>query len=424
MKIRIFIFVLITAVFMSLSFAQEEAVIPENKPQTLDLLVSEALRNNLQVQAVYNEWQAAEYKVQVVKGLPDPRLSFSYFGENVETRVGPQESKFGASQKIPFPAKLIFKGKAQGRHAEMIKERYEAAKREVIKKVKFVYYDIFWVDRALGVTEEEKTILQNLERIAQRRYESNLTPQQDAIKAQVEISKLIDKLVMLKQSRKSLAAKMNSILNRPQSKELGRVEDAKLRGFDYELGELHTIANAFRQELLAANLDIERAQYEKSLAKLDYIPDLTLGFNYIRIGEGHTTMSNDGQDAWMGTVAINLPVWFDRLGAQLKEKQAALDARRKYSQDLENRVAYEVEDLYFKIIAYKDIVSLYRTALIPQTEQAFKAARIGYETGKVDFLNWLDSQRVLLKTRLAYYKAVVDYQKSIAYLERIVGKDL
>jgi len=33
----------------------------------------------------------------------------------------------------------------------------------------------------------------------------------------------------------------------------------------------------------------------------------------------------------------------------------------------------------------------------------------------------LDAQRTYLRTRLAYYKSVVDYQKSIAFLERVVG---
>jgi len=342
----------------------------------------------------------------------------------VETRVGPQENVFGASQKIPFPGKLGLKGKSQGKHAEMLKEKYEAAKREVIKNVKFVYYDIFWVDKAIQTTEGEKAILESLEKVAQRRYESNVTPQQDVIKAQVELSRLIDKLLLLRQNRKSLVAKLNSILNRAQDSELRSITDADPSGFKYEISQLHEIAKGSRQELIAANLDIERAEYEKSLARMDYLPDFTFGVDYIQVGSGETTMPNDGQDAWMGTVAVNIPIWFDKLNAQTKEKKAQLEAARKNYENVGNNVSYEVEDLYFKILTYKDIISLYKTALIPQSEQAFDAAKTGYETGKVDFLNWLDAERILLQTRLAYYKAIADYQKSIAYLERVVGVDL
>ena len=413
-------FIFVSGIFFSnnYGFAQGEST------ESIEELIQEALQNNPHIQVALNEWEAAEYKIRSVKGLPDPMVKYGHFGESVETRVGPQENVFGASQKIPFPGKLGLKGKSQGKHAEMLKEKYEAAKREIIKSVKFVYYDIFWVDKAIQVTEGEKTILESLEKVAQRKYESNLTPQADVIKAQVELSRLIDKLLLLRQNRKSLVAKLNSILNRSQNSKLGSVTDAEPSSFEYEISQLQEIAKGSRQELIAANLDIERAKYEKSLARMDYLPDFTFGFDYIQVGSGETTMPNDGQDAWMGSVAVNIPIWFDKLNAQTKEKKALLEAARKNYDNVGNNVSYEVEDLYFKILTYRDIISLYKTALIPQSEQAFDAAKTGYETGKVDFLNWLDAERILLQTRLAYYKAIADYQKSIAYLERVVGRDL
>ncbi len=418
MKIhRLFLILLITLI-------TPKGYIYSQETLTLGSLIDEALNNNPAIQAAYNEWKAAEYKIKYVKGLPDPMASYAYFGENVETRVGPQENKYGVSQKIPFPGKLSLKGKAQAKRAEMLKEQYAATRREVIKNIEFVYYDLFWVDKAIKITEEEKMIIESLEKVAQRKYESNLAPQQDVIKAQVELSKLIDKLFLLRQNRKSLEAKMKSILDRPKGTNLGVVSDVKPAEFKYELEDLRRIAGESRQELLAAGLDIERAKYERSLARLDYFPDFTFGVDYIEVGGGSTIRSNDGDDAWMGKVAINVPIWFGKLNAQVKEKKARLESSKKNYKNIENSVDYEVEDLYFKITAYKDIISLYKTALVPQAEQSYDAAKTSYETGKVDFLNWLDAERVLLQTRLAYYKAIVDYEKSIAYLERVVGRDL
>lgn len=396
----------------------------EAKIESLDSLIEEALENNPQIQAALNNWKAEEHKIKQAKSLPDPMASYTYFGESVQTKVGPQEHKYGISQKIPFPGKLSLKGKVQAKHAQMLKEKYEATKREVIKNVKVTYYDIWWVDKAIQVTESEKDILNNLEKVAKEKFETNQTPQQDVVKAQVVISKLIDKLFLLRQQRKSLQAKMNSLLDRPEGSPLRRLKEVEAADFKYSLKALHELSKENRQELISANLDVEKKQFQVSLAKLDYFPDFTLGVNYIQIGEGYTNMADDGQDAWMGMLAINVPLWLDRLNAQLREKKAALTASKKNYEDLQNRVIFEVEDLYFKIITYKDIISLYETALIPQTEQSFQASKTAYEAGKVDFLNWLDSERVLLQTRLAYYKAITDYKKSIAFLERMVGKDL
>ena len=390
----------------------------------LDTLIEEAVANNPGIQQAYQKWQAAEYKVKSVKSLPDPMANYGYFGENVETRVGPQQQKYGASQKIPFPGKLSLQGKAQAKHAQMLREQYEAAKNETIKSVKFVYYDLFWVDKAVQVTEEEKKILENLEQVARRKYESNLTSQQDVIKAQVELTKLMDKLYILNQNRKSLTAKMNSILNRDRSTEIPGILDVSFSDFSFSLEKLIEWAKESRQELKASQLAVERADYEKSLSKMSYLPDFTFGVDYIEVGAGTTTHPEDGKDAWVAMVSVNIPLWFNKNASQVKEKKAELAAAENNSVNMENTTVYEVEDMYYKISAYKDILSLYKTSLIPQSDQAFDAARSGYESGQVDFLNWLDAERNLLQTRLAYYKSMSDYLKSVAYLERVVGQSL
>jgi hypothetical protein len=61
---------------------------------------------------------------------------------------------------------------------------------------------------------------------------------------------------------------------------------------------------------------------------------------------------------------------------------------------------------------------------LPQAEQAFKASEIGYLTGKVDFLNLLESERMVLMVKIGYFKAISNLSKSLARLERIVGKDV
>lgn len=388
---------------------------------SLEAFVNEAEKNNPKIQQAFNTWKAAEHKIKGIKSLPDPMATYGYFGEEMQTRVGPQEQKFGISQKIPFPGKLGLKGKAQAKQALMRKEQYEAVKNEVLKDVKFVFYDLYWVDQAIEINEEEKELLENLEASAQRKYESNLVAQQAVIKAQVELSKIIEKLYLLRQNRRTLAVKMNSLLNRSQSREIAKISAIKEKEFNATLEDvIHQAQNA-RQELVAADLAVERSAYEKSLARMNYLPDFTIGAEYVEIGSGTTNQPNDGEDAWMGMISVNIPLWFGKLKSEVEEKTAELAAAQKNKEAVENQVAFEARDLYFKIMTYKDIVSLYETALVPQAQQAFDATQTGFETGKVSFLDWLDTERTYLQTRLAYYKAITDYYKSIAFLERVIG---
>jgi len=415
---------IVRAAFIVLLLAINGVAHAQEHIDRLDVLIAEALQNNPQIKADYERWQAARHKSKQVRSLDDPMAGVTLPGEHVETRLGPQERKYSFSQKVPFPGKLNLRGAAQNKQAQILEQKYEATRREIIRELKFLFYDLYWVDTALLITEQEKGLIESLENVARRKYESNLVAQTDVIKAQVEISKLIEKVEMLKQNRKALTAKLNKVLARDEGSEVAVVTDIKEVPFTYELDRLFEIADSSKQELVSAELAVKKAQYERSLARMDYLPDFTFGVEYIEIGEGTTTMADDGRDAWMGMISVNVPIWFDRLAAKQKESQANLNAAQRMQEDVGNSIYADIQDLYYKVKTYADIVNLYRNALVPQAEQAFDAGQSAYESGKTEFLNWLDSERTLLQTRLAYYKSIADYHKSIAFLERIVGRDL
>jgi outer membrane protein TolC len=85
---------------------------------------------------------------------------------------------------------------------------------------------------------------------------------------------------------------------------------------------------------------------------------------------------------------------------------------------------FEVKDLLVKIQSSESTINLYKTGVIPQAEQSLKAARIGYEADRVDFLTLIDSQRILLNSRLLYYRALVDFEQNLANMERAIGRQL
>jgi len=67
------------------------------------------------------------------------------------------------------------------------------------------------------------------------------------------------------------------------------------------------------------------------------------------------------------------------------------------------------------------IVNLYETAVIPQANLALTSDQAGYEAGKTDFLNLLDSERVYLNAKLTHIKIYAETLRSFADLERATG---
>jgi len=91
---------------------------------------------------------------------------------------------------------------------------------------------------------------------------------------------------------------------------------------------------------------------------------------------------------------------------------------------MRNKILFDVKDSFVKVQTAGRLVDLFKTTILPLAEQSLEAATIGYQADKVDFLNLLESQRVIQNFQLDYYRALVSYEQRLADLERTVGVDL
>ncbi|MCB9719710.1 MAG: TolC family protein [Candidatus Omnitrophica bacterium] len=408
-----------SAVFMMIPAASIYA--QSSKVVILDQLIEEAVQNNPEIKAMHDTFRAAEQRIKQVSSLKDPMLNAGYFVENPETRVGPQVGKYGIAQKFPFFGKLSLKGKIAAKDRDIAYESYEIVVHEVVKKLKHAYYDLYWTRKSTAITEEIKGLLDELEKVAESKYSTGIASQQDVMKAQVEISKLMARLYTLAEQEVTLQEKINTLLNRPIETPIGEIKEVKLTKFPYTLEKLLSLSSDHRQELKAAAFNIDKHTENVSLKRKDYFPDFTLGVDFIDVGSGKSPAFNDGQDAWMAKVAINVPIWYGRIKAGVTEAKYKLSSSENVYLSVKNNVSFQIKDAYFQLKTAEDLVDLYKNALIPQAEESLKASQSGYETGKTDFLNLIDSERVLLNFKIAYYRAIADYEKSVANLERAVG---
>ena len=85
---------------------------------------------------------------------------------------------------------------------------------------------------------------------------------------------------------------------------------------------------------------------------------------------------------------------------------------------------FQTKDQFLQARASDRLLSLYKTALIPQTTLTLESAISSYEVGSVDFLTLVSAAIVLLDYELEYYGQLATYQKALASLEPIVGKTL
>lgn len=392
----------------------------------LDDLIESARSQNPAIRAARADWLAEKKRVWIDSSLPDPMAGYDIMGSMTETRVGPQKNRFMVSQEVPFPIKLIERGKMAAREAEAAWFRLAAVERDAVNDLTKLYYELYWADASLATLEEVKGLLKSFEGAAQTQYSSLRGTQRDVAKAQAEVSLSLEKIFLLRREREVIAAKINAILDRDPMLAVGRAERPAKPVLERPLVELINLAVKHRPEIKEMEALAAKSRHGQALAKLAYIPDLNVGFEYTRVGAGTTDMppDMDGKDSWMFPIRINLPLWQNRIVPEILEARNRREANDARLVEMRNTVFFQVKDAYHRYKNAMDIVLLYESAVIPQAKLALSADQAGYESGKADILNLLDSERVYLNAMLTEIQFFTEALKSHADLVRATGLDL
>lgn len=395
-----------------------------NKPQSLESLIAEALKNNPQIKSAERHWQAAINKAPQVSALPDPVLGYTRFGENVETRVGPQENVFSISQKIPFPGKLGLKSEAAKQDAFVSQQNYLAVRRDVVFKVENVYYDLYWIDNSTRILDDYLVLLKNFTKVAEQKYATGQGIQTNVLKSQVEMSTTLNRKFGFDKLRQSAVSKLNALLSRSQSQPLGLVSEIDLVTNSLDEDALLQRALNQKQELAAIKAKVGKSETMRKLVKKDYLPDFNFKLNYIHVSRGESNAPEAGKNAWSVMVGLNLPLWLGKRKAAVQAANSTLAANRFAFENQENMVKSEIHDLFYQIDIAKKSLALYEQGLLTQAESSLQSAISSYKTGNLDFVSLLDSERMLLTLNLNYVKEQSHFYKKISALERAVGGDL
>ncbi len=384
------------------------------------------LTHNAGLKGEFYKWKSSVHHVAEVFALPDPQLSFSDYLESVETRVGPQNNAFSIQQRFSMFDKLWIQKSIAFRDSEVAYYSFEKKRLELVFQITDAYYEYVYLRKAILLTQENMKLLSNFESVAQKRYASGLQKNQDLLKIQVELGKLENELFSLEDLRTSLVARLNALLNRPPSTKLpwpdATLDDVDMKDEFQDMDQLRESLMATNPQLLSMDEQIAKSTDAVKLSKRQYIPDVTVGFTRINTGDAINSSSTDsGKDAEVIMFSVNVPIWFKRIKAGVEQAEATLIAAESTRLDQENQLLSKLALVKYKIRDAVRQSKLYKDALIPKAVQTLNATKSGYESGNVDFLSLIDSQRMLLSFQLAYYRQVANYIQRTAELNALIG---
>jgi cobalt-zinc-cadmium efflux system outer membrane protein len=395
---------------------------------SLDSLIAEALRANPDLRSAESRYKAFEAKIPQVGSLPDPMLKATASNLPIDSWSLDQTPMSGVelmfSQKIPFPGKLGLAKKTTKSIAQKTKEDYESTKNFVLSELKKNYYQLYLLQKSIEITQKNKLLLEDFARIASTRYSVGKGVQQDVLKAQVEVSRMIDKLISLEEMEKTTQAKINILLNRNPQESLGVVSDLVFEELDYSEEELQNLALKDNPYLKGKGFLVKASHSNYALAKRDYWPDFNLSVSY-RLRDEVEMDPVRGVDFLSFSASIDLPLYFwSKQKEKVQERKLELESSMGEYESAQNKVKLGISRLFYSLDKHKKEFLLYQSAILPQARQSLESAKSGYQVDKIDFLTLLNNQIILFNYEIAYQQALSSYFQTIAEMEELLGRTL
>jgi len=388
-----------------------------------DLLTAQPL-----LQAARDRWHASSELIDQEGALPDPTLTYRWFASTPETRVGPQEHFLEVKQQVPWGGKRGMASRRAAHLAGSAAWRVRGQARTLVASLKHDYFQAAYLQEALAINQDETDLLRRFEAIALTRYATGVGIQQSVVKVQTEISRLVDQRMSLRRQLDVTRESILTLIGSPGNQlDLGTITLAiddlapvEMEQVEQALGAHPRIREGLEQ--VAAQDALVRRQ------ALESRPDFNFGVGYTLVGRREDALGvrlppeDNGKDILAFTVGLNLPLHRRSIRAAAAQAELSRSAISMEVESTRDELHFLFRDAWHRQDEAGRRARLYEEVIIPQAEASLGSAEAAYATSKIDFLELLDSERVLFQVRLTYHRMLTDYWTALADVEFSLGR--
>ena len=354
--------------------------------------------------------------------LPDPTLRVGLNNFPIESggfsTEGMTSAAIGLRQAFPAGKTRSISARQFGLLAAEMNGNADARGRFVLTAVRNAWLDLYYWEQAHELVSESRPFFDDLATITRSLYAVGRKSQQDVLRAELELSRLDDRLIDIERRSAGAQAALGEWVGHDAARPLAR----KLPGWN-QVPLLEALQGMLLDHpvLRAADAQIEARSAGVDLAEQRSKPGwaLDLGYSY---REGSLPSGEPRSDFLTLGVTVGLPFFSKKsvdstLSAALQERSAARSGRERTLRALQSKLAAEHarwQDLTRRL-------ALYDTRILEQAEINAEASMLAYQSDKGDFADVMRAYADDLNTRIDYIRLQVERAQSYAALANLGG---
>jgi len=417
--------------------ASELPLMNAYSPLSFEKAISVAQINDPWLSGNIHKQRSIESMSIAVNTLPDPKVTIGL--ANLPTngfdfgQEGMTQAKVGVSQMFPRGDTLDIKSQQLKTQSEAFPYQRKDRESKVAVTVGSLWLDVYQVQQSIALIESNRSLFEQLADIAQASYSSALgkTCQQDIVRAQLELTRLEDRLDQLEQHKNRYEGMLAQWLttfsteydaplesdftlhNIVLTQELPQIEllnsDLVYKENWHKPDELvpyfsnHPSVVAIEKKVNASKAGIKLAQQQ-------YKPEWAVNASYGYRGDD--PMGASRADLFSFGVTFDLPLFTEN--RQDKEVQSAISETEAVKTEkllLLRQLLSNYSSAKGRLLRLIDRQNLYKTKLLPQSYDQAEASLTAYTNDDGDFSEVVRSRIAVLNAEIDELALNVEEQK-------------
>lgn len=404
---------------------REDGTREDGRSSSLQKYIATAMEQNPALRGAFERWEASVHRISQSRSLPDPEISFGYFLQSVETRVGPQRARLSLRQSFPWPTRLTAGADSASAGSRALQRQVDALALAIKQQVEAAYWKLWLVRQTRRIHRSQLVVVRSLSESVLARVATGSTTLADQQQVDLAAARLEDMLRSMDEAEATAVAELHMAMGvaAPADPATEVEPDQPLLPTENKEALLssvkaHPLIESYG-EMAHSSDEMARAQ---NAARY---PSFSLGADWIIVGEARMAgVEDSGKDAVMVGAGMTVPLWQGIRSDSVSAARADAHAHRAEREAAEDRAVAEFEASHSAVRDAARRVVLYRTTLVPQADSAYSSVLGAYATGRGTVAQTLLAQRDLLELRAGLEQARADYAMAWARLERVVGRPI
>jgi len=445
---------LLTAFILALpmgSSAQEQTSNADTQAPllTVDEAVNLALLHNWLVKNAVLEAQKYDFQVNTARSKRKPQFQFAMLGGELlhsfdftfdkgvfgtYPGVGPVP---GTNAKVHTPAvfttymtgsvdqpllqqyKIGLGIRATELGRDIAREEVRAERQKIAAKVREAYFDLFAIQANVAAAREAVKTYEEAQRVTVQYVAEKTVLRAEALDVDARLAKSRYDLSVAENGLATQREALNQLLGRDITT-LFRVEfipEQDTSDLSLESARQEALGN--RPEVRQAQLKEKQAEYDRRLAKAEYIPDLSLELRYQGINNVQVLPQNVTTAGFFLTWE---PFTWGRRHDRVVEATKTIEQSRNTIRETESQIEVEVGGIYRKWHEASLLLKASRTSHEAAAEQLRETTN-RYKEKAALLRDLLQAQTLSSETSFQYQQALSSYWSAFAQLRKAMGEE-